>query len=262
MAAGKARTWGSRATARSRWSWVGVAALGVALGGCGPRTGKGCPTPCAPVFEVDDWCWTHPGKCTIDGAASASCSGGCSVVPGKTLRVPVSMFADQLSGRHDLGMSWAGGIPHLSAVLDGVAGTALPAIQDETHLVDGAFMFSPFPSSPKLLEASFNNNDTKETTVLFWAIWDFHGLALSRAQSRRAALPHLSAGDDGFADHGGSGRAGPLGVPSCRPYALPPAATREKKAEDSDFSLTDSWARRPREGDARAQCRPRRRIDS
>ncbi len=126
------------------------------------------------MFEVEDWCSAHPGKCTFDGTEPAVCIGGCEIPLGKTLRVPIAAFASEIVGRQQLGVAFFAApadfpSTNLHVFLDGRPGRPLPAIQDDFHMEDIAFDFSPFPATPVLLELRHSDgNLAKTTTWLFF----------------------------------------------------------------------------------------------
>ncbi len=83
---------------------------------------------------------------------------------GKELRIPLAAFGEHLASRHELGVFFHDGtnnsfvVPsRLHIVLDDVTGMPLPAIQEDFHMEDGAFSFTPFSTSPGLLR--INHND-------------------------------------------------------------------------------------------------------
>ncbi len=142
---------------------VARVALAVSAGltsGCRPWRDESCPfAPCAPPLHVHIWCRDHPGKCTLDGVEPANCyEGGCKLPVGKTLRVPIALFAGELGVRHQVAASlWpAGNEPgdesKLRVTLDGTLGRPLPAL-DIVGISQSRFLeFTPFAIAPMVLE--------------------------------------------------------------------------------------------------------------
>lgn len=115
-------------------------------------------SPCAQWFDVVAYCNESDG-CLLDGQPANCGGGGCVLELGKSFEVPISAFANELDGRHDLRVStlasptdvW----PSASATLNGVPG-ASPRWDDDFPDIAG-FRWEPFPSSPGKLVLTYDN---------------------------------------------------------------------------------------------------------
>jgi hypothetical protein len=142
------------------WARVAIACAAMAVviaEACTPS----CPefqSPCAKPFDVGQWCGGT--QCQLDGGpAECGAFSGCRVARGKTLSVPISAFEASLTV-HDLKIELSDGCSggsgpkpqDLLITIDGVAGTATAS--DATTAI---VTWSPFPSTPTLLEVSYSN---------------------------------------------------------------------------------------------------------
>ena len=142
-----------------RWEErVGVCARGVAVV-LGVLALLGCDgdDPCPTPVSLSDWC-RDTGRCTDDNGM-APCVVGARSIRVETLTIPLDDFAYELVDRRDVAWTFlfrgmgSAEPDDLSAGLDGVPGTWLPAILDFT---DGGAGWDPYPSAPTTLTISNN----------------------------------------------------------------------------------------------------------